>query len=235
MHGCVWRQGTAPRQCLQSCFASLLNYTALHCTAGCRERYEKAITHGSDKHATQYERERGALAAGRLRQETGPYMLRREKKEVFQAAGDTPAGGTAEGAAATAGAPAAAGDAAAAAAAGGGGGAKPAAMPHKNDLIVWLKLQPMQRKVYQAFLNSGGWVGWWIVGAGFLVVGAECSWVLSELRRWVGGPLALCCQPCQCLLLHSSHCHLCCPAHAPACLAHPHTTCPPPAHHLQTL
>jgi hypothetical protein len=198
------------------CITAALRCTVLHCTAGCRERYEKAITHGSDKHATQYERERGALAAGCLRQETGPYMLRREKKEVFQTAGDAPAGGAAEGEAAPAGVPTAAGEAAAAAAgAGGGGGAKPAAMPHKNDLIVWLKLQPMQRKVYQAFLNSGGW-------------GAGCRWVLV-----LGRAVPLCISHfIACSYTPMAEPELPCPP--PALLAH-HLPTHPPAHHLQTL
>lgn len=82
---------------------------------------------------------------------------------MFKAAGDdagaSQAGPAAEGqgdggAAAVAGA---AGEAA-------GGGCRPAAMPHKNDLIVWLRLQPMQKRVYQAFLNSGAWVGGWVGG-----------------------------------------------------------------------
>lgn len=96
-------------------------------------------------------------------------MLRREKRDVFKAAGEAAAGE--EGAAAAnleepaadatapGGAVAQGVVAAAAAVAGGVGGSMPAAMPHKNDLIVWLKLKPMQRKVYQAFLNSGGWAG----------------------------------------------------------------------------
>ena len=143
-------------------------------------------------------------------------MLRREKKEVFQAAGDGRAGGAAEGAAAAAaGGPATSGEAAAAVAAaggGGGGGAKPAAMPHKNDLIVWLKLQPMQRKVYQAFLNAGGWC-WWKV------------W-------WVGW-LAHCHPPCLCMLLHSPQCQLDWTALLMCLPAFPHLPTNLP-HHLQT-
>ena len=67
-------------------------------------------------------------------------MLRREKKEVFGAggaAGAAPAGG-AEGAAGGA-AP---------------GLAAPGSLGHKNDLVVWLRLQPNQRALYEAFLNS---------------------------------------------------------------------------------
>ncbi len=79
-------------------------------------------------------------------------MLRREKKDVFKPAGGDGQQGTADPDA----------SAGAASAAGGSstdGAAKPAAMPHKNDLIVWLKLKPMQRRVYQAFLNSGKQAG----------------------------------------------------------------------------
>lgn len=107
--------------------------------------------------------------AGRYRlvlyrlQEIGPYMLRREKKEVFKpAAGDGAAAAAAGGAGEGSG-----GAAQAAAGGGGGGGSKPSSMPHKNDLIVWLKLKPMQRRVYQAFLNSGKPHG---------VMGQACSW-----------------------------------------------------------
>ena len=66
-------------------------------------------------------------------------MLRREKKEVLKTADSSTsdAAGAAESApgadgSSSTGAPAAA--------------AKPSSMPHKNDLIVWLKLKPMQRK-----------------------------------------------------------------------------------------
>ena len=142
-----------------------------------RHLYEKVITVGSDKHATVYERERGAVAAARLRQLIGPYMLRREKKDVFKssssssltAVGGNDCGGSgvevedehaaeAGGSSGSGGvgaagavAPAPEGEAAAVTS----GGAQPSAMPHKNDFIVWLRLKPMQRKVYQAFLNSG--------------------------------------------------------------------------------
>ena len=30
----------------------------------------------------------------------------------------------------------------------------PRGLPHKNDLVVWLRLKPLQRAVYTAFLNS---------------------------------------------------------------------------------
>ncbi len=91
-------------------------------------------------------------------QEVGPYMLRREKKEVFQSQDDAATAAAASGVGSATSSPQGS-DGGAAQAAAAGGASKPAAMPHKNDLIVWLKLKPMQKKVYQAFLNSGGWVG----------------------------------------------------------------------------
>lgn len=75
-------------------------------------------------------------------------MLRREKKDLFEPSGGAGQQGTAQP------------DASAGAASDGEGSstvgtAALPAMPHKNDLIVWLKLKPIQRRVYQAFLNSG--------------------------------------------------------------------------------
>ena len=89
-------------------------------------------------------------------------MLRREKKEVFKSEDSEQLGG---GGAGTAGGASDTGPAAAAAA-GGGSTHHPTTMPHKNDLIVWLRLKPMQSKVYQAFLNSGWCRGGWGWGGG---------------------------------------------------------------------
>eukprot|EP00887_Chlorella_sp_A99_P003096 scaffold9.g3096.t1 len=113
-------------------------------------QYERRITVGADKHATQGERERGAAAAEQLRRAVAPYLLRREKKQVFKSSAEDGAPGAGSG-----GGAGAAGDSAGTA--GGAAGAaapKPPSMGHKNDLIVWLTLQPMQRRVYEAFLNS---------------------------------------------------------------------------------
>ncbi|GAB4822407.1 hypothetical protein N2152v2_009453 [Parachlorella kessleri] len=104
-----------------------------------KDQYEKKITIGNDKHATQGERERGAVAAAQLRQAIAPFFLRREKKDVFRTSSSEEAvasSNTQPEAAITTGA------------------AKPAKMGRKNDFIVWLRLKPMQRKVYEAFLNS---------------------------------------------------------------------------------
>lgn len=97
----------------------------------------------------------GLCCPGKPLQEIGPYMLRREKKDVFKPA---EAGDGQQGTALPVGA-------AEAGPSGTSSAAKPATMPHKNDLIVWLKLKPMQRRVYQAFLNSGelGTAGCWYV------------------------------------------------------------------------
>lgn len=99
-----------------------------------KDHYERRITAGTDKHATVGERERGAAAAAALRQLVAPYMLRREKKDVLppkknsvkeQDALPIPS-------------------------------IPPTSMqmPLKNDLVVWLRLNPRQRALYQAFLNS---------------------------------------------------------------------------------
>ena len=130
-----------------------------------KERYERVITHGSDKQATGRERAAGAAAAERLRALIGPYMLRREKREVFKptsaAAAGEGGGGEAheqqQGGAGSSGAAAGGGPSSSSGSSGAPavGGSQPGGMPHKNDLIVWLRLQPMQRRVYEAFLNSG--------------------------------------------------------------------------------
>ncbi|KAK9816584.1 hypothetical protein WJX72_002280 [[Myrmecia] bisecta] len=104
---------------------------------------ERRIMAGNDKHATQRERETGAAQAAELRAQIAPYFLRREKKEVFKSKDSEPASGTAEG------------DAGSESSASSGSSApQPQSMGRKNDLIVWLQLQPLQQRVYEAFLQS---------------------------------------------------------------------------------
>jgi SNF2 family DNA or RNA helicase len=134
-----------------------------------KDHYEKRITAGNDKHATIGERERGAATAADLRSTIAPHMLRREKKDVF---GDDTAtisnsatNNTAMKDNASVAAPAppsitssTAADkdttAGASTSSNINGGAVPGSMPRKNDLVVWLRLKPNQRALYESFLNS---------------------------------------------------------------------------------
>jgi superfamily II DNA or RNA helicase len=99
-----------------------------------KDHYERRITAGTDKHATVGERERGAMAAADLRQLVAPYMLRREKKDVLPPKTNSIKEQDALPVPST----------------------PPTSMqmPMKNDLVVWLRLNPRQRALYQAFLNS---------------------------------------------------------------------------------
>lgn len=129
--------------------------------------FEKPITVGQDRSAGLRVREIGAAKAAELRRIVGPFMLRREKKEVFGSGSNncnsssSSAGvngcGTGVVAAAAVGVESSAGDSSGAA--GGAdssrsGAAAPAPMGAKHDLVVWLRLQPLQRHIYEAFLHS---------------------------------------------------------------------------------
>lgn len=153
-----------------------------------RDTFERRITAGSDKHATVGERERGAATAKTLRSTVAPYMLRREKKDVFgdknssksgQTQSSNAAGGLSGSDLTTGGAVASASTTAqtsssltnnsaseneassgvlasnaSSSGAGSAMGAVPGVMPRKNDFVVWLRLKPNQRALYEAFLNS---------------------------------------------------------------------------------
>ena len=134
--------------------------------------FEKPILAGQDRGAGPRAREAGAARAAELRRRTAPYMLRREKREVLPGGGggdDDDAGeeGAEGGGAAGAGAGAAAFGGTQAQQANGAGAPsqqsqpaatpgrpRPARMGRKADLVVWLRLAPLQRHVYEAFLNS---------------------------------------------------------------------------------
>ncbi|KAK9909741.1 hypothetical protein WJX75_006802 [Coccomyxa subellipsoidea] len=107
-----------------------------------KQEFVRPITGGTDKGATERAQSLGAAKAAELRTRIGPYFLRREKQHVLGPSSDSGSTGdkVAEGDAARE--------------AGSTGVAKPQAMGRKNDLVVWLKLQPMQRRIYEAFLNS---------------------------------------------------------------------------------
>lgn len=115
--------------------------------------YECRITAGNDKHATVGERERGAAAAAHLRQTIAPYMLRREKKDVFKSreaaetsvsGSDAVTGGKVDQAAALQD-----GTVSDTTSSSSGNSSAPMTMGHKNDFVVWLRLQPTQRQLYE--------------------------------------------------------------------------------------
>lgn len=110
----------------------------LHCYA--------PATAGQDRNATTRAREIGAAAAADLRCRVAPHFLRREKKDVFPSGGDTGAG--------SAGADGASSSAGLAAGSSSGSAVAPSLTARKIDMVVWLKLKPLQRHVYKAFLCS---------------------------------------------------------------------------------
>ncbi|KAG2442553.1 hypothetical protein HXX76_002639 [Chlamydomonas incerta] len=125
-----------------------------------KTNYERPITKGLDKEATARERQTGAAIAAALRSRLEPFFLRREKKDVLtgkrdgqeaDGEGGKAQGGGAQDAGADAG-PSTSGSGAAAAA--DGGQARAQSLPRKNDLVVWLRLTALQRKIYTAFLHT---------------------------------------------------------------------------------
>lgn len=128
---------------------SLLDFAVPGLLGGAKEFklvYEKAITAGQDRDATLRVRELGAAKAADLRKIVAPFMLRREKKEVLGSGGSSSS--TAKDSSGTTGV------VAAAASSSSSGAAGPAPMGSKHDLVVWLRLQPLQRHIYEAFLHS---------------------------------------------------------------------------------
>ncbi|GLI69029.1 hypothetical protein VaNZ11_013570 [Volvox africanus] len=115
-----------------------------------RKNYENPITKGLDKEATARERQTGAAIAAELRNRLEPFLLRREKKDVLTdnksdrssgVQGDTTSeDGPSTSGSATAGGPQI--------------GQRARGLPRKNDLVVWLQLTPLQRKIYTAFLHT---------------------------------------------------------------------------------
>eukprot|EP00803_Ostreobium_quekettii_P000653 evm.model.scf_326.10 EVM.evm.TU.scf_326.10 scf_326:61344-71436(+) len=102
--------------------------------AGFKNLYEKPITLGLDRNASEQQRASSARLAKQLRDKYSPYFLRREKNAV--AIQKTYLGQTAAATQKTA------------------VDETSERLGSKNDLIVWLKLQPMQRKIYELFLQS---------------------------------------------------------------------------------
>jgi hypothetical protein len=92
----------------------------------------------SDTTVAAREREVGAATAAKLRAMTGPYILRREKKEILGLAvesTETTVAGLSSDASLSEEFSSSVWE-----------GPRPKAMGRKNDFIVWLKLAPMQRR-----------------------------------------------------------------------------------------
>lgn len=117
---------------------------------------------GQDRDAYPRQREAGAAKAAELRRITAPYILRREKAEVLPGGSSGTPGGTTGGS--TGGAAAGGGTGGEGRREGEGGvgggarvegqGPKIGRMGRKADVVVWLRLAPLQRHIYEAFLNS---------------------------------------------------------------------------------
>uniref|UniRef100_A0A383VXK8 Uncharacterized protein n=1 Tax=Tetradesmus obliquus TaxID=3088 RepID=A0A383VXK8_TETOB len=148
---------------------ALLDFAVPGLLGGPREfksAFEKPIAAGQDRSAGLRVRELGAAKAAELRRIVAPFMLRREKKEVFGSGSSSSAagagssssgGGSGTVVAAASAASSSSGSSAGAVAAGSttvGGSAVPAMMGTKHDLVIWLRLQPLQRHIYEAFLHS---------------------------------------------------------------------------------
>eukprot|EP00878_Enallax_costatus_P028141 GHUV01030357.1.p1 GENE.GHUV01030357.1~~GHUV01030357.1.p1 ORF type:complete len:556 (+),score=126.09 GHUV01030357.1:113-1669(+) len=134
---------------------SLLDFAVPGLLGGAKEFkmvYEKAITAGQDRDATLRVRELGAAKAAELRKIVAPFMLRREKKEVLGSGSGSKEDAT--GSSSTAGGNSSAVVAAAAVTSSSSSAAAPAPMGSKHDLVVWLRLQPLQRHIYEAFLHT---------------------------------------------------------------------------------
>jgi hypothetical protein len=111
--------------------------------------YEGPITRGQDKGASAREREVGAAVAAELRKVIGPFFLRREKAQVLGSntnSGDASSAGGASGSSGSGSTQQQeVGRSSSQGASTSSGAAKPQALGHKNDLVVWLKLRPLQK------------------------------------------------------------------------------------------
>jgi hypothetical protein len=126
--------------------------------------------------------------AAELRARTAPFFLRREKRDVLPPEG--------QGGGAAAGAEGGGGTAA--------GGPRPQAMGRKNDLVVWLRLKPLQKQVYSAFLSSST-VKEALNSTKWAPVPAGPRW----RKRWMGGCAIACMHgtALHCSALQLAHCN----------------------------
>ena len=98
----------------------------LGCSKDFKLNFSNQIAQGSDKHATARDRERAAIVAESLRKQVAPYMLRREKKDVFATGNDKD----------------------------NEKNEKSQTISTKKDFVVWLRLTNNQMKLYNAFLQT---------------------------------------------------------------------------------
>ncbi|GAX75462.1 hypothetical protein CEUSTIGMA_g2905.t1 [Chlamydomonas eustigma] len=94
------------------------------------DTYAKLITAGQDRDASERERLKGAAVAAELRRVIAPFFLRREKRDVLRQQGSEEE--SAES----------------------GASSSSQTISRKNDLVVWLRLTPLQQQIYKAFLRS---------------------------------------------------------------------------------
>lgn len=124
--------GTAVQNNLQELWA-LFNFAHQGALVGSlstfRNQYENPINRAREKDATPGERLLGTEIAAQLRQLIQPYFLRRTKKEVFENKENTEA----EKALMR---------------------SKLSFTSKKNDLVIWIYLSELQKKVYREFLES---------------------------------------------------------------------------------
>ena len=109
-----------------------------------RAEFEGPIIAGTDRHAGPYERELGERIAEKLRERIRPHFFRREKKDVFGS----------DSTAASSATPAAAAQAEALVQRAPEPEGVARITAHKNDLIVWVTLTALQRRLYETFLRS---------------------------------------------------------------------------------
>lgn len=94
-----------------------------------QEQFAKPIVRGTDRNATQRERENAAIVSESLRKTYAPFMLRRTKEGVFHGMGETSANDEVAS-------------------------KSPIFFSKKKDLVVWLRLTKNQERLYRAFLES---------------------------------------------------------------------------------
>lgn len=131
-----------------------------------KEEFEDRIARGTDRHATQFERQAGSQLAESLRRLISPHFLRREKKDVLMSAPLTPPRQQQQQqqhhhqqsvpATCPARSPTRrlSGRMSVSPAKKAVPGSSAAIRARKNDLIVWIRLSRMQQALYRSFLET---------------------------------------------------------------------------------